>query len=198
MSRWKVLCLFIFFALSFGFYIGLYHFVQSSMHDVRFPLPFSALLHLNRSDPSNEPISSQEPSAPTASLIPSPPIPVENQSNGTEPDTSAPPTFAPTPPTLAPTLAPTPPTPAPTPPTFAPSAAPTEFPFASSRYTNLPHFVNFSHRTDLLFDDTQSRDRTILVYDVQWVPTVAAIILIVSDRIVPQSRVSIGMLRSID
>lgn len=81
-------------------------------------------------------------------------------------------------------------------PTKVPTRAPTEFPFAASRHAELPRFVNFSHRTDLQFDATQAPDGTILVYDVQWVTTVSAIVVLISDRIVPNTRVppSLGMM----
>jgi hypothetical protein len=95
------------------------------------------------------------------------------------------------PPTRKPTRAPTVPT------TQQPTQAPTEFPFATSAYTELPRAVNFSHRTDLHFDVTQGD--SILVYDVQWVPTLGVLVVIISDRIVPKSRnpILLGVFSSI-
>lgn len=71
----------------------------------------------------------------------------------------------------------------PTVPTLAPT---TPINNASKIVRELPFAVKFSHRTDLHFDRVQSS--SILVYDVQWVPTLSAVVLIIADRIIPDSR----------
>jgi hypothetical protein len=64
-----------------------------------------------------------------------------------------------------------------------PTVAPT---IAAKAVVELPFAVNLSHRRDLRFDATQGS--LILVYDVQWVPTLSALVAIIADRIVPDSR----------
>jgi hypothetical protein len=78
------------------------------------------------------------------------------------------------------------------------TAAPTSFAFTPSQFAELPMLVNFSHRTDLVFDQVQGS--SILVYDLQWVPTLSAIVLIISDRIVPEERspTKLGMHSSLE